>query len=49
MSSYVEQPDTRERVDIDALNEEINNIVKRGVELRGEIDRIVAELEGGKA
>ena len=48
VSSYVEQPDTREKVDIDALNEEINNIVKRGVELRGEIDRIVAELEGGK-
>lgn len=49
VSSYVEQPDTREKVEIDALNEEIKEIVKRGVELREEIDRIVAELEGGKA
>lgn len=48
VSSYVEQPDTREKVDINALNEEIKEIVKRGVELRGEIDRMVAELEGGK-
>lgn len=48
VSSYVEQPDTREKVEIDALNEEIKEIVKRGVELRGEIDRMVAELEGGK-
>lgn len=48
VSSYVEQPDTREKVDINALNEEINNIVKREVELRREIDRIVAQLEGGK-
>lgn len=47
VSSYVEQPDTREQVDIDALNQEISDIVKRGAELRREIDRMVAEWEGG--
>ena len=45
VSSYVEKEDTREKVDIVALNAEIERIVKREQELRDEIDRIIAELE----
>lgn len=48
MSSYVEAEDTREVVDIVALNAEIERIVARQSQLRTEIDAIVAELEGGK-
>ncbi|KAF0181922.1 MAG: type I restriction enzyme M protein [Nitrospirae bacterium] len=46
VSSYVEQKDTREAVDIRALNAEIAGIVARQSELRTAIDAIVAELEG---
>lgn len=48
VSSYVEQPDMREQIDIKALNAEIARIVARQAELRAQIDAIVAELEGGK-
>lgn len=47
VSSYVEQEDTREVVDIIALNTEIARIVARQSELRTSIDAIVTELEGG--
>ncbi len=46
VSSYVEAKDTREKVDITELNTEIERIVKREDELRTEIDKIVAEIEG---
>lgn len=46
VSSYVEQQDTREAVDIKALNAEIAGIVARQAELRVQIDAIVADLEG---
>jgi type I restriction enzyme M protein len=46
VSSYVEQKDTREVVDITALNEKIAGIVARQQALREEIDKIVAEIEG---
>lgn len=46
VSSYVEQKDEREEVDIKALNAEIARIVSRQSELRNRIDAIVAELEG---
>jgi type I restriction enzyme M protein len=46
VSSYVEAEDTREAVDITALNVEIARIVARQAELRREIDAIVADLEG---
>ena len=46
ISSYVEQEDTREVVDISALNAEIARIVTRQAELRTSIDAIVADLEG---
>jgi len=47
VSSYVEQEDTREVVDIMALNVEIARIVTRQQELREQIDAIVADLEDG--
>ena len=49
VSSYVEQEDTREVVDITALNAEIARIVTRQAKLRTQIDAIVADLEGGAA
>ncbi|MEV8359186.1 type I restriction-modification system subunit M [Microbacterium sp. NPDC076895] len=48
ISSYVEEEDTREAVDITALNAEIAEIVARQAELRVSIDEIVADLEGSK-
>lgn len=45
VSSYVEEEDTREVVDITALNAEIAEIVARQAELRVSIDEIVAQLE----
>ena len=46
VSSYVEQENTSEVVDIVALNTEIAVIVQRQQELRDQIDAIVADLEG---
>ena len=48
VSSYVEAEDTREEVDIVALNAEIAEIVARQAKLRSEIDAIIADLEGAK-
>jgi len=45
VSSYVQAEDTREAVDIRALNAEIAGIVARQAELRTRIDAIVADLE----
>ncbi len=47
VSTYVEQEDTREKIDIKVLNQEIAEIVAREQVLRDEIDRIIAEIEGG--
>lgn len=46
ISSYVVQKNNRETVDIIELNERIKTIVKKQVQLRTEIDAIVAEFEG---
>lgn len=46
VSSYVEAKDTREVVDIAALNAELEATVARIGQLRREIDAIVAEIEG---
>lgn len=46
VSSYVEQQDTSETVDIKSLNAKIADIVARQAELRTQIDTIVADLEG---
>ncbi|MCO5118232.1 MAG: type I restriction-modification system subunit M [Burkholderiaceae bacterium] len=49
VSSYVEQADTSETVDIRALNAKIAGIVARQAELRTQIDAIVANFEGEEA
>lgn len=46
VSTYVEQEDTREKIDITELNARIKEIVAREEALRNEIDRIIAEIEG---
>lgn len=46
VSSYVEQEDTREAINIKELNAEIARIVARQQVLRASIDEIVADLEG---
>lgn len=48
VTSYVEQEDTREVVNITELNAEISRIVARQAELRTAIEIIVADLEGAK-
>ena len=48
VSTYVEQEDTREKIDIVKLNAEIREIVVREQVLRDEIDKIIAEIEGGQ-
>src|SRR5206468_1963034 len=45
VTSYVEEVDTSETVDIKSLNAEIADIVARQQELRTQIDVIVADLE----
>ena len=45
VSTYVEAEDTREKIDIVKLNEEIAQIVAREEALRAEIDKIIAEIE----
>ena len=45
VSTYVEQKDTREQVDIKKLNADLAEIVKREDELRRAIDKIVKDLE----
>jgi type I restriction enzyme M protein len=46
VSSYVQQKDTREKIDIHELNQRIAEIVQREQQLRTQIDAIVADLEG---
>ncbi|MDE0554108.1 MAG: type I restriction-modification system subunit M, partial [Candidatus Poribacteria bacterium] len=46
VSSYVEEEDTREPIDIQELNLEIAEIVARQARLRTRIDAIVSDLEG---
>ena len=45
VSTYVEQEDTREKIDIVKLNAEIEQIVAREQVLRDEIAKIIAEIE----
>lgn len=46
VSTYVEQEDKREKIDIVKLNAEIEEIVKRENVLREEIRKIIGEIEG---
>ena len=45
VSTYVEQEDTREKIDIVKLNAELQEIVSRENVLRAEIDKIINEIE----
>lgn len=47
VSTYVEQEDTREKIDIVKLNVEIEEIVAREATLRAEIDAIIKDIEEG--
>lgn len=44
VSTYIEKEDTRQAIDINALNKEIEEIVAREQVLRDEIDKIIAEI-----
>ena len=46
VATYIEKEDTRQAIDIKALNKEIAEIVAREQVLREEIDKIIAEIEG---
>ncbi|GAA8390781.1 hypothetical protein HpBT223_06680 [Helicobacter pylori] len=48
MNRYVEQEDTKEIIDIKALNAEISQIVEKQSALRNSLDRIIKELEEGQ-
>ena len=45
VSTYVEQEDAREKIDIDVLNKEIDEIVEKEQKLRDEIKKIISEIE----
>ena len=45
VSTYVEQKDTREKIDINSLNKEIDDIVEKEQMLRDEIKKIISEIE----
>lgn len=44
VSTYVQKEDTREKIDINELNKQIDEIVAREEVLRGEIKKIIAEI-----
>ena len=46
VSTYIEKEDTRQAIDIKALNKESAEIVAREQVLREEIDKIIKEIEG---
>ncbi len=48
VSTYVEAEDTREKIDIQKLNAEIEEIVAREATLRAEINAIIKEIEVAK-
>lgn len=45
VSTYVEQEDTKEHIDIEVLNKELDEIVEREQQLRDEIKKIISEIE----
>lgn len=48
VSTYVKQEDTREKIDINELNLQIKEVVKKQEDLRKEIDKIIEEIEGNR-
>lgn len=49
VSTYVEKKDTTEKIDIDVLEKQIEETVKKEQELRDQIDKIVADLKEDNA
>lgn len=47
VSTYVEKEDTKEKIDINVLNQELEKTVKHIDLLRKSINEIIAEIEGG--
>lgn len=47
VSTYVEEEDTREEIDIEDLKNRIQDIVQQEDELRRDIESIIREIEGG--
>ena len=47
VSTYVEEEDTREEIDIEDLENSIQDIVQQEDELRRDIESIIREIEGG--
>ncbi len=47
VSTYVEEEDTREQIDIEDLENRIQDIVQQEDELRRDIESIIREIEGG--
>lgn len=45
VSTYVEQEDTREKIDIKVLNQEIKETVERITKLRAEIDELIKQID----
>ncbi len=48
VNRYVEQEDTKEAIDIKALNSEISQIVEKQSALRNRLESIIKELEEGQ-
>ncbi|GAA9036187.1 hypothetical protein HpHA134_05270 [Helicobacter pylori] len=48
VNRYVEQEDTKEIIDIKALNAEISQIVEKQSALRNSLESIIKELEEGQ-
>lgn len=46
VSSYVEQEDTREVINIDEVNARLKDLVAEGIELNKKIEAIIKEMEG---
>lgn len=46
VSSYVEQEDTREKIDIEEVNVKLETLIAEGNELNAKIETIIKELEG---
>ena len=46
VSSYVEQEDTREVIDIESVNAKLRELIKEGDELNQKIEAIIKEMEG---
>ena len=44
VSSYVEKEDTREPIDIEAVNQQLQKLVPQGIKLRKQVEEIIKSL-----